>query len=583
MPRSSAYWKKRFEILQDALLNKADTYNLELSKQYEQAYRKIQNNIMLWYVRLMQNNDISLAMARQMLTEHELKEFKWTVEEYIKYGEENAINQKWMNELENASSRVHISKLEEIQLQIRHELETLASKQVTGTANLLNNTYADSYYQTAYEVQKGLDIGKNVNSLDTTSIEKVMSKPWTVDNKTFSDRIWSNKDQLVDTLHKELTQSIIRGDSPDKVIKTISDKMDVGKKQAGRVVMTEAAYISSVSRQDSFSDLGVEEYEVIATLDLKTSLICRALDGKIFKLSEYRAGVTAPPFHPYCRTTTAPYFQDMDDQRASRDPITGRTGTVGDMSYKEWHKKYVEGDPEAELKEKKLQNADDDLKQYEEYRIKLGVEYLPKTFDDFQDTKYTNPIEYGVLKAQIKGMNYYNMAVQNEPDITDQVKNIAKITGMDVLGLKFRIKGKDSYLRKIRTNYKPDGNEYEINDILRYTYGADEKSLSSKTLECIDKYSTLGYNTVKIKNSWLNTDNPYNGINTIIQAPNGQKFEMQYHTPESFELKNGKLHELYEKQRVITDEESEEFISLRDQMFDLSDKLTVPYGIERVK
>jgi hypothetical protein len=93
----------------------------------------------------------------------------------------------------------------------------------------------------------------------------------------------------------------------------------------------------------------------------------------------------------------------------------------------------------------------------------------------------------------------------------------------------------------------------------------------------------LGYNTVKVKNSWLDKDNPYNGINTIIQAPNGQKFELQYHTPESFGLKNGKLHELYEKQRVITDKDSEEYIDLTDKMFELSDKLAMPINIERVK
>ena len=56
--------------------------------------------------------------------------------------------------------------------------------------------------------------------------------------------------------------------------------------------------------------------------------------GELFAI-----GVTAPPFHPWCRGTTAPYFDDMDDiaERWARDPETGKTYTVpGSMTYKQW-------------------------------------------------------------------------------------------------------------------------------------------------------------------------------------------------------------------------------------------------------
>ena len=56
-------------------------------------------------------------------------------------------------------------------------------------------------------------------------------------------------------------------------------------------------------------------------------------------MSEYAIGVTTPPFHQWCRGTTAPYFDDMDDiaERWARDPETGETYTVpGNMTYKQW-------------------------------------------------------------------------------------------------------------------------------------------------------------------------------------------------------------------------------------------------------
>lgn len=585
--KSDEYWQKRFEILQEALLNKGDEYYADLIKQYEKASKAVQDEILLWYIRLMDNNDdISLAKAKQLLSRQALKEFKWTIEEYIQYGVENAIDQQWMKELENASTRVHISWLQSLQIQMQQEIEALTKMQEAGITPLLQNTYEEGCYRTAYEIQKGLDNVGNIRKFDTDKIDKVMSKPWTVDGKTFSDRIWSNKEQLVDTLNKELTQSIIRGDAPDKVIKTVADKFEKSRKVAGRLVMTESAYFSSQSRLDSYKALGVKKYKIVATLDLKTSELCRGLDGKPFEVSEYQVSVTAPPFHANCRSTTAPVFEDLEDilsgQRAARDPLTGKTVYVDNMTYPEWYEKYVKGNPQAELNERKHKNAGTDQKQYDEYKKRLGAEYLPKSFDKFQDVKYTDKTEYGILKAQVKGMTYYDKAVLNEPDITDQVKKVAESAGMSNLGLKYRIKTKESFLEKVRKNYNPDGNEYEIKDIVRYTLGSNPDTLTDKTLQAIDIFDQRSYNTIRIKNTW-GPDSSYNGINTFIKAPNGQVFEMQYHTQESFDLKNGDLHELYEKQRKIQDDESEEYLEIEDKMIELSSKLDFPKNIERVK
>ena len=67
-----------------------------------------------------------------------------------------------------------------------------------------------------------------------------------------------------------------------------------------------------------------------------------------------------------------------------------------------------------------------------------------------------------------------------------------------------------------------------------------------------------------------------------MQSPGGQKFELQYHTPESFDLKNGLLHDLFEKARLL-DRDSEEYIKINDEMIALSNKLIKPDKIEKVK
>lgn len=108
---------------------------------------------------------------------------------------------------------------------------------------------------------------------------------------------------------------------------------------------------------------------------------------------------------------------------------------------------------------------------------------------------------------------------------------------MQIKGLENRIKNRDTYLEKVRRRYNPDGNTYEIKDIPRYTYTSDAGSLSQKTLSSIEKLKEMGYTASEVKNYWLDKNNPYNGINTVITSPNGQKFELQYHTHESYAVK----------------------------------------------
>lgn len=191
--------------------------------------------------------------------------------------------------------------------------------------------------------------------------------------------------------------------------------------------------------------------------------------------------------------------------------------------------------------------------QYEKYRKQLGNEYLPRSADEFQKIKYENPNEYGILKAQSKGMTYYNKAIANEPDITNMVKEIAGKSGMDVSVIEYRIKSRASYLEKIRRKYDPNATEYDVKDILRYTYTAPPNELTVKTIKSIESYAAKGYNTVEIKNYWRDNMNPYNGINTVLRGSDSQAFELQYYTPESFNVKNEEMHKLYEKQSLIQD------------------------------
>lgn len=343
---NAEYWKQRFTQLEAAQNRKGATAYLEMEKQYKAAQNELEAQIARWYQRFADSNGISLAQAKQWLKGQDLAEFKWDVKEYIKYGKENAINGAWMQELENASSKFHISRLEALQIQTQNSLETMFAQQMGTMKKALSDVYASGYYHTAYTVQQGFGLGWDIAGLDQAQIEKVLSKPWAVDGYNFSTRIWNSKTKLIGEVHNELSKNLLTGADPQKAIDSLAKRMGTSKSNTGRLVMTEQAYFSSAAQKDCFNDLDVEEYEIVATLDSHTSDICRSLDGKVFKMSDYKPGVTAPPFHVYCRSTTAPHFKENFDagERAARG-ADGKTYYVpDDVTYSEWKKAFVDGD-----------------------------------------------------------------------------------------------------------------------------------------------------------------------------------------------------------------------------------------------
>ncbi len=390
--------------LEDDQYSRSTAYYRDLKKQFDEASKLLQMDIERWYNRLADNNAVSYAKAKKMLKASELDEFKWTVQQYIKAGKENAVDQRWLKELENASAKYHISRLEAMKLQIRQHAELLYSTYEGGTIGFLHNAYTENYYHTAFEIARGTGVGSNLTRLDPKIIDTVIRKPWAQDGSSFSDRIWTNKEKLVNKLHTELSQSIIRGSDPKKAIRNLARVMDVSRSQVGRLIMTESAAIASAAQKDCFKELGVEQYEILATLDTRTSDICRDMDEKVFDMKDYEVGVTAPPFHPHCRTTTAPHFDDefsAVEMRAARDPVTGKSMEVpASMTYKQWHEEFVENDPQAAvLLEKMQKNEVADRNQFKDYKAIFGKD-ISQSFAEFQKMKYTKIEEWEGVKAE---------------------------------------------------------------------------------------------------------------------------------------------------------------------------------------
>lgn len=346
LQRNSEYWQKRSEELALSQEKKAQDFYRKISEKYDKASRSVQKNIEAWLNRYATNEGISLQEAKRELTKKELKEFRMDVNDYIEKGRTLNYSDEFADELERASVKAHVERLEALQLQMKQQAEELMATEESGLEELLSETYQDGYYHTAYNVQHGLGYGKPFAQLDTALINAVLYEPWAPDGSNFSERIWGKHlPQLVNYLQTDFAQGIIRGDDPKKMINQVAERFDVGKRTAGRLIMTESAYFASKANGDCMNELGVEEYEILATLDNKTSEICRAMDGLHFPMDEYEVGVTAPPFHMWCRTTTMPYFNDeftMWENRAARDEKDDYYLIPAEYRYEDWKRIFVD-------------------------------------------------------------------------------------------------------------------------------------------------------------------------------------------------------------------------------------------------
>jgi SPP1 gp7 family putative phage head morphogenesis protein len=398
-----------------------------------------------------------------------------------------------MKELENASARFHVSRLEALKIRTQNAAERAFGNELDQLDSMAARMYIDDYYHTAYEIQRGLGIGWDVAQIDQRKLDNLISKPWTTDKRTFSDRIWTSKTQLVDSLHKELTQMCVLGKSPDQAINAISKRMNVSKNQAGRLVMTESAYFASAAQKDCFNDLDVEKFEVVATLDSHTSDICQQMDGQVFDMKDFQAGVTAPPFHVWCRSCTCPWFEDNDDGSRAARGADGQTYYVpANMKYQDWMDSFVNGGskanltPVVDIDDLRKQLAD---KQHElrDLRSKsIDVEYEKGEFETGRD----NPFYKSFHSMSDKEYQKYvdDLKKQND-DLTAELKRIG-----DDIDRYYDRPARNTPEREAWDKWKADNN-IDVNKL-----SSDYESVRRKRSDVRDKMNdTLGFSNWKSK------------------------------------------------------------------------------------
>lgn len=354
MKMSKKYWIKRFEQEEERNV-KVSLKEMQVAKrEYQKAITNIDDRIRSWYSKYATENGLSYQDAQKQLSQRDKERLTLSLEEYIRLGERQntRFNTSTEKLLKKTSAEVHINRLESIKSTLQAELNNLYSNIDRGLGNHFNEVLSEGYARTSYLVQSISGNYETINAINKDLVNKVIYKPWTNDSVNWSNRIWKQKDKLVEELHTTLTQSLLLGDDINLLADKVAKRMDVGFSRAANLLMTESAAYHSKATELCYKDLEVEKYEILATLDNRTSAVCQGMDGKIFDRKDYKVGITAPPFHCRCRTTTIPYFEDMieDETRAGRDENDKHVEEKASMKYHEWKEKYYAKNEEEPLK-----------------------------------------------------------------------------------------------------------------------------------------------------------------------------------------------------------------------------------------
>lgn len=518
MAQSDSYWEDRAVEQKKKELNNVKDYEKSYAKRLSETQKLIEKELEKWYAKYAEEDGtLDPFQAKKKLTDKELSGWKQSLSEWEKMAKSGGYEHEM--KLEYYKSRVSRLKALEAQLKVYMAKQTKVDE--AELSKLLKNTYEDSYYKGIYESQMSFgNINYDFARLDEDELNKVLQSNWAGSN--FSKRIWgSSVDKLPETLTKSLFNGIALGFDRKRLVKMARVNLQNHSiYQIHRLVITEAAHIAEQARLDSYRDSGVEKYKFVARLESHTCSTCGSLDGQVFEVDEAVSGKNHPVMHPYCRCTTAIHNERVEALRKRKN-----------MERRRW----AYG------------------KNGEIYRVK--------------------DIDFNTWK---KTANLLQDAANNEPQITQDLKEILENSNAHLTGLDYRLKTFDSLARKVKG--EPDS---KMRDVVRYTSISTPENQVEDYINILASLEKKGYNKSAVKNYWLNSKNPYNGINTNFISPDGYEFELQFHTQESFDLKQGELHKLYEQQRILPNG-SKEWLKLQEEMTKFSGSLRKPKNIGKV-
>lgn len=337
------YWKSRAINNEQLMKERTD----ETIKKVNALYDDVNTGLTQSAIKILQRyctwHNLTVDNALKLLNEKQTKEYIEQLLETLKEVTDVQKKAEIMAKINAPAYAARISRIQAMQNLIIAEAYSVGYKSSKLTEIRLINEYKQSYYQEHYTIQHGTGLAYDFSKISNHDVKAAIQTEWKGGN--YSKRIWKDTEKLAKVLEDTITQGLMTGMTFTEMEEIFDKKIHSSRNNINRIIRTETAFCASKGREEAIKDAGIDKYIFIATLDLRTSTICRALDNKVFLVKDAEIGKNKPPMHPNCRSTDGAYIDGKNRKelkRRARNPITGENELVPqNMSYAEWYKKYV--------------------------------------------------------------------------------------------------------------------------------------------------------------------------------------------------------------------------------------------------
>ncbi len=297
---SEEYWRERAIDRDNAARKSENQIIREMNQLYRNSFMDIKREFNNWFNTYASDNNLTFAEAQRTLTPMELRQYK----------EHLATLKRIYNASHNPHVKVQMAKLGARANVTRYiALIDSIDKILIETSNNIQISMEEhlaGMYQREYQGTMAA-LGIEGAVIPDRAIKEIIEYPYA--GAMFSDRIWRNKDQLLNYINNDLAKGLIKGDSIQRMSADLMNRCNVLYYQASRLVRTETNYVMNQGHKNGYKDAGITHFKFLSYLDHRTSPQCTELDGQVVAIEDAQVGTNMPPMHPNCRSTIIPIIK----------------------------------------------------------------------------------------------------------------------------------------------------------------------------------------------------------------------------------------------------------------------------------
>lgn len=297
---SRDYWRQREEEASRYHIKGDEKIKRSITAIYDDLLESIETEINGFYGRYATKEGISIAEAKRRADKLDIERYEKKAKKYV---ETHDLSKQANEEMRLYNLTMKVNRLELLKAKIGLELVKGFSRVDTYFETHLTERAMETFERLGGILNISLPSQRTVDALVNTSFR----------NARFSDDIWGYELELKNKLSTLLTRGLIQGKSSQELARELRKTFDVTKYESERLMKTELCRVETEAQLNSIRKAGFTQYQFHNIANgRRVCDECRQKDGKIFRLSEYEIGDTAPPIHPNCQCSISPY-EDNDE------------------------------------------------------------------------------------------------------------------------------------------------------------------------------------------------------------------------------------------------------------------------------